>query len=77
MRQVYCPTARLLVLAFTYKPSGQATKNGLLSAVVRLVVACFFKCVRLPNYSSVSLDETNAPICKHVITHNAICYTGC
>jgi hypothetical protein len=37
----------------------------------------FVKGARLPNYSIISLDENNAPVCKHMVTHNAICYTGC
>jgi len=57
----------------SFEPSGQATKNGLLfGAAVRWFLVFS---ARLPNYSIIPLDENNVAICKHLVTHNAICYT--
>ncbi len=74
---IYCPTARLLLWCLL-EPSGQATKKPDLLCCSPVGELLFlFKCAVLPNYSIISIDENNPVICKHLVTHNAICYTRC
>jgi peroxiredoxin len=59
-------------------------EHGTDDAGKRFVIAGlpgFFRALRslqgLPNYSIISLDENNVPACKHICTHDVICYTRC